>query len=183
VRRVQEVEELSMKRIICGRPYSSQILAILNEVIASSTALYDYEPRTMSMMESWFDAKEKGKFPVLGLVDDADRLMAFATYGTFRAFPAYKYSVEHSVYVHAEHRGRGTGRLMLQAVIETASEQGYHNLIAGIDAANQASLAIHQKLGFSYCGTIQHAGFKFGHWIDLQFHQLLLPGPPHPVDG
>jgi phosphinothricin acetyltransferase len=173
-----------MRTALCTREHGARILTILNEVIATSTALYDYRPRTMEMMDSWFDAKEKGSFPVIGLFDDSDVLVAFGTFGTFRAWPAYKYTVEHSVYVERSNRGKGFGEVVLSRVIEEVQRQGYHNLIAGIDAANNTSIALHLKLGFKCCGTIEHAGFKFGRWIDLQFYQLLFEGTPeNPVDG
>jgi L-amino acid N-acyltransferase YncA len=168
--------------IACGRDYSAQMLAILNEVIATTTALYDYKPRDMAMMASWFDVKERGSFPVIGLVDGAGKLLAFGSYGTFRAWPAYKYTVEHSVYVEKSFRRQGAGRLVLTKLIEVATAHGYHNMVAGIDAANQPSIALHQELGFELCGTVKHAGFKFGRWVDLQLHQLILPGPTEPVD-
>jgi phosphinothricin acetyltransferase len=135
------------------------------------------------MMEDWFAAKERGAFPVIGVVDDVDQLMAFGTYGTFRALPAYKYTVEHSVYVQREHRGKGLGVQIMQSLIEHATQQGFHNLIGCVDARNAASIALHLKCGFKSCGVIRHAGFKFGEWIDLSLYQLLLDAPAHPVDG
>ena len=87
--------------------HAEAILAILNEAIAHSTALYDYEPRRPESMIDWFQGKEAGRFPVIGAVDGSGTLMGFATYGVFRARPAYKYSVEHSVYVQVNHRGKG----------------------------------------------------------------------------
>jgi L-amino acid N-acyltransferase YncA len=172
-----------MRNVLCGRQYAGQILAILNDAILNSTALYDYEPRTLAMMDAWFDVKERGSFPVLGLVDDSDKLLAFGSYGTFRVRPAYKYSVEHSVYVERESRRKGFGELTLRSLLTAARDQGYHTVIGGIDAENQASIALHLKLGFACCGTVRHAGFKFGRWLDLEFYQLLFDGPAHPVDG
>ncbi|MHB8766428.1 MAG: GNAT family N-acetyltransferase, partial [Deferrisomatales bacterium] len=110
-------------------------------------------------------------------------LLGFATYGVFRAWPAYKYSVEHSVYVHPSHRGRGLGRVLLAALVARARAQGVHVLVGGIDADNRASRALHEALGFSHAGTIRQAGFKFGRWLDLAFYQLVLDTPAHPVDG
>lgn len=172
-----------MKQLLCGREYAEQILGILNEAIANSTALWDYEPRTLAMMSAWFEAKEAGKFPVIGFVDEADKLLAFGTYGTFRGWPAYKYTVEHSLYVEASCRGRGLGSKMLEQIIGYAQEQGYHNLVGGIATENLVSIATHEKLGFEPCGVIRHAGYKFGKWIDLSFYQRLLAGPPNPIDG
>ena len=162
--------------------HADAILRILNDVIASSTALFDYQPRSPESMINWFAAKADRGFPVIGAVDSG-RLLGFATYGVFRAWPAYKYSVEHSVYVDRAARGRGVGRALLQRLIAIAEEQAYHTLVAGIVATNAPSIALHRKLGFTYCGTIEHAGFKFGEWLDLAFYQLLLRTPAHPVDG
>jgi phosphinothricin acetyltransferase len=172
-----------MKQVLCDRSYSGQILEILNEAIINSTALWDYKQRTLAMMGPWFDAKENGKFPVIGLVDEQGGLLAFGTYGTFRAWPAYKYTVEHSVYVERSARGRGLGTKVLQALIQFAEEQGYHNLIGGIATENEVSIRTHLKCGFVPCGTIRQCGFKFGKWIDLSFYQRLLNTPREPADG
>ena len=163
--------------------HSNAILAIFNEAIANTTALYDYQSRTDADMQAWFDAKERKNYPVICAENDAGELMGFASYGQFRERPAYKYTVEHSVYVHVQQRGRGIGRLLLQRLIERAREQEYHALIGGIDAENAVSIALHQSLGFEHCGTIREAAFKFGRWLDLAFYQLLLETPRRPMDG
>jgi phosphinothricin acetyltransferase len=163
--------------------HSESILAILNDAIANSTALYDYNPRTAENMVSWFDAKMQKNFPVIGAENESGDLMGFASYGSFRAWPAYKYSVEHSVYVHQRHRGHGVGRMLLQAIIDAAEQQDYHVLVGGIDASNSVSIRLHESLGFRPCGVIRHAGFKFGRWLDLAFYQLILSTPSTPVDG
>lgn len=163
--------------------HAEAMLAIFNDAIVNSTALYDYKPRTMANMTTWFEAKAKGGYPVIGFESKSGELMGFASYGTFRAWPAYKYSVEHSVYVHARFRGQGVGRRLLEAVIEAARAQDYHVLIGGIDATNQPSLALHERLGFTHCGTIRQVGFKFGRWLDLAFYQLVLITPVRPIDG
>ncbi len=164
-------------------PHGPAILDILNEAIVTSTALYDYEPRSPESMLGWFEAKDQGRFPVLGAVDARGALLGFATYGGFRGWPAYKYTVEHSVYVHKDHRGEGIGRALLASLIDAARAQQYHVLVGGIDATNSISIALHNALGFRHAGTIRHAGFKFGAWRDLAFYQLLLETPAHPVDG
>jgi phosphinothricin acetyltransferase len=174
---------VDVRLIDCDRTRSAEILAILNDAIENSTALYDYRPRTMAMIDAWFDAKEKGRYPVIGAVDESGRLLGFGSYGTFRAWPAYKYTVEHSVYVDRECRGKGIGRRLLEAIIERARTQDYHTLIGGIDADNIVSIELHRKLGFTYCGEIRDAGFKFGRWLHLAFYQLILDTPRHPADG
>jgi phosphinothricin acetyltransferase len=163
--------------------HAQSILDILNEAIENSTAIYDYKARPLESMVGWFKGKENGRFPVIGLDSEQVELLGFATYGAFRAWPAYKYTVEHSVYVHHAHRGRGLGAKLLQELIGRAKSQGIHVLVGGIDAANAASIELHKKLGFVPAGTIKQAGFKFGRWLDLAFYQLLLETPPDPVDG
>jgi phosphinothricin acetyltransferase len=163
--------------------HAGAVLDILNEAIVNSTALYDYKPRPPGSMVAWFQAKEAGRYPVIGATAESGQLLGFATYGAFRAWPAYKYSVEHSVYVHKDHRGKGIGLALMSQVIDAATAQQYHVLVGGIDAANRGSIAFHEQLGFAHAGTIRHAGFKFGRWLDLAFYQLILETPDEPVDG
>ena len=163
--------------------HARAILDILNDAIVHSTALYDYQPRTLDSMRTWFDIKGRSRFPVLGAVDDAGTLLGFASYGSFRPHPAYKYSVEHSIYVHRDHRGQGIGRELLLRLLDRAAEQQYHVVIGCIDRENTASVALHEKLGFEPAGIIRHAGFKFGRWLDLAFYQRILATPAEPVDG
>lgn len=163
--------------------HAAEILDILNDAIVNSTALYDYKPRTPDSMVSWFKAKATGNFPVIGAVDGNGRLMGFASYGNFRAWPAYKYSVEHSIYIHKAHRGKGVGEMLMRQLIDAATRQDVHVMIGGIDVTNAASIALHEKLGFTHAGTIRQAGFKFGRWLDLAFYQRILDTPVEPVDG
>lgn len=172
-----------MKIIRCDLTHAGAILSILNEAIVNSTALYDYQPRTPAMMQSWFEAKAKGNYPVIGAVNDTGELLGFASYGSFRGWPAYKYTVEHSVYVDTRFRGQGLGKILLRETISAAMAQDYHTLIGGIDAANAASIALHRSLGFAHCASIKQAGFKFGRWLDLEFYQLILASPSRPIDG
>ena len=172
-----------MKLVRCDSSYAVPIQAILNEAIRNSTALYDYKPRTPEMMAIWFEAKRKGAYPVIGAINETGELMGFASYGQFRAWPAYKYTVEHSVYVAASARGRGIGKSLLQEVINAASGQDYHVLIGGIDSQNTLSIRLHESFGFQHAGTIRQAGFKFGRWLDLAFYQLILQTPAQPVEG
>ena len=171
------------KFVACDDRHAPAILAILNEAIVNSTALYDYVPRQPGQMASWMQAKRKGNFPVIGAEARDGTLMGFSSYGTFRAYPAYKYTVEHSVYVEKSFRGQGVGRRLLVELIEAAKKQHYHTMIGVIDSANEVSIALHRALGFEACAKIKHAGFKFGRWLDVDFYQLLLPTPERPSDG
>ena len=163
--------------------HASAVLAILNDAIVSSTALFDYKPRSPESMVEWFRVKQAHSFPVLGALTEGGELMGFATYGTFRAWPAYKYTIEHSVYVQRDHRRKGVARELMRRLVATAEEQGYHVMVGGIDATNSASIALHVELGFKPAGVIHDAGFKFGRWLDLAFYELRLRTPAAPVDG
>jgi phosphinothricin acetyltransferase len=163
--------------------HAGAILEIFNDAIAHSTALYEYQPRTMERMVAWFDAKRQGGHPVVGVEDADGRLMAFGSYGPFRPFPAFKYTVEHSVYVHPDCRGQGLGRVVMQALIEAARGQDVHVMVGAIDADNAASLRLHAALGFVQTGLMPQVGFKFGRWLNLALLQLQLDTPARPVDG
>jgi L-amino acid N-acyltransferase len=173
-----------MQLVACTwESHANEILDIFNEAIANSTALYDYKPRTPDSMAGWFKTKEAGRLPVIGAVAPDGQLLGFASYGTFRAWPAYKYSVEHSVYIHKDHRGRGIGQTLMLKLIGTAMEQQYHVMVGGIDVNNASSIALHEKLGFVHAGTIRHAAYKFERWLDLAFYQRLFETPAKPVNG
>ncbi|WP_431823033.1 N-acetyltransferase family protein [Burkholderia sp. F1] len=163
--------------------HAAAILDILNEAIVNSTALYDYAPRPPQAMAAWFATKRAGGFPVVGAVDASGRLLGFASWGTFRAFPAYKYTVEHSVYVHHEQRGRGLGERLLRELVRRARDAQVHVLVGCIDASNAGSIRLHTRLGFTHAGTLAQVGFKFGRWLDAAFYQLTLETPDQPQDG
>lgn len=173
-----------MKTISCTyERHAGQILDIYNDAIVSSTALFDYRPRPAESMASWFKTKDQHRFPVIGVEGADGALLGFASYGTFRAWPAYKYTVEHSVYVHKDHRRKGLGRALIAAIIAAARAQDYHLLVGAIEASNASSIALHESLGFRHAGTIRQAGYKFGRWLDLSFYQLILDTPAAPSDG
>jgi phosphinothricin acetyltransferase len=134
-------------------------------------------------MAGWFAGKRAGGFPVIGAVDGGDSLVGFATFGAFRPHPAYKYTVEHSVYVHRDQRGRGLGRHLLAALVDAAVAQDYHVMIGAIDADNAGSIALHEALGFRLAGRLPQVGFKFGRWLDLALYQRILATPAAPIDG
>jgi phosphinothricin acetyltransferase len=173
-----------MKLIECTyEAHAAPILGILNDAIVHTTALYEYQPRPFASMRGWFDVKARSQYPVLGAIDGDGLLLGFASYGPFRPHAAYKYSIEHSIYVHRDHRGRGIGRTLLGRLLEVATEQQYHVMIGGIDRDNVASIALHEKHGFEAAGIIRHAAYKFGRWLDLAFYQRVLTGPRQPIES
>ena len=163
--------------------HARAILDILNEAIRNSTALYDYRERAPESMDAWFATKRAAGHPVIGAVDDDGVLLGFASYGRFREREAYKYSMEHSLYVRHDRRGQGIGAALMPALVDAARARGVHVLVGGIDLANTASIALHERFGFVHAGTIREAAFKFGRWLDLGFWQRVLDTPAEPVDG
>ena len=172
-----------MKLVDCTYDrHAAAILTIFNDAILNSTVIYEYQERSPESMIGWFSAKEAGQWPVIGIEADDGELLGFASFGPFRPHAAFKYSVEHSVYVQREHRGQGIGPQLLRELIKRARQRSVHLLIGGIDADNQTSIALHERLGFIHAGTIRQAGFKFGRWLDLAFYQLTLDTPAAPAD-
>ena len=163
--------------------HAPAVLAIFNEAILGTTALYEYEPRSPEVISRWFADRRASARPVLGIETRGEGLLGFASCGSFRAFPANKYTVEHSVYVRSDARGRGVGRCLLVALIERTRQQLLHVMVGGIDAGNRASIALHESLGFVHAGTLPEVGFKFGRWLDLSLYLKQLATPDAPVDG
>jgi len=162
------------------------ILAIYNDVIANTTAVYSESAVTLDDRRAWFEARRAAGYPVLvataaDATTDAttDPLIAtpvvgFASFGDFRAWPCYRYTVEHSVHVAAGSRGKGVGRALISALIPLAAAQGKHVMIAGVDAENVASIRLHERLGFERVAHLHEVGRKFDRWLDLVFLQRYL---------
>ncbi len=170
-----KLEDVSEPKLVSltFEEHGQQVMEIFNEVISSSTALYEYQPRSLDTMKSWFETKSAGNFPVIGLVDQAT-VLGFASYGAFRPQPAYQYTVEHSVYIHSDHRGSGYGKRLLEEIIESARASEMRSTIGVIDAQNLVSIRLHEQLGFKQVGMIPEAGFKFDRWLDAAIYQLML---------
>jgi phosphinothricin acetyltransferase len=149
------------------------ILAIYNEVIRNTTAVYSDAEVTLEDRERWFDAKLTRGFPVL-IAADSSGVLGFGTFGEFRAWPCYRHSVEHSVHVRADCRRRGIGRAIVLALIDAAAAMHKHVMIAGIDAENVISISLHESLGFEIVGHFHQVGRKFGRWLDLKFMQRFI---------
>lgn len=149
------------------------ILEIINHAILNTTAVYDYNPRTLKTQQEWFIKKTKDKMPVI-VIEVNNEVVGFGSYGIFRPWDGYKFCVEHSIYISEKHRGKGLGEKLLQELIVLAKKQGFHTMIAGIDADNPGSYGLHEKLGFKEVGRFNEVGYKFDRWLDLVFMQLML---------
>lgn len=159
----------------------SAILAIYNHAIETTTAVFDYRPHTLQMRGEWFQAKRSANLPVVVAVDNDD-VLGFGTYGPFRAWPGYKYTVEHSVYVASTSRRCGIGRALVNQLVSEARRNLMHTVIAGIVSDNLPSLQLHRSLGFVDVGCVHEVGYKFGRWLDLMFLELLLDTPRSPEE-
>ena len=150
-----------------------EILVIVNHAILHTTAIYDYEPRTIEAQQQWFDDKVKRNFPVIVAEADA-KIVGFASYGAFNPKVGYRMTVEHSVYVADGFSGNGIGKQLLSELIALAKTQNIHVMVGLIDASNIRSIEFHKKFGFTENGILKEVGFKFGMWLDVQFMQLIL---------
>ncbi|MTK63941.1 MAG: N-acetyltransferase [Methanobacterium sp.] len=157
------------------------ILEIYNDAILNTTAIYAYKIQTLEERKQWYEKKKQDGYPVL-VFEENDKVIGFATFGPFREWPAYKYTIEHSIYVHKDYRNQGIATKLMKEIIKIADKREYATLVAGIDAANEGSIKVHEKIGFKYSGTVTKAGFKFGKWLDLAFYQLNLTGPKMPLE-
>jgi L-amino acid N-acyltransferase YncA len=149
------------------------MLEIYNDIIRNTTAVYEYEPHTLEMRKAWFNTKKEQGFPVFAAIENGG-LAGFSTIGPFRAWAAYKYTVENSVYVKQELRGKGIGKLLIAPLIGAARNLNMHTVIAGIEASNQASIRLHEGFGFKEVAHFREVGWKFDRWLDLKFLQLII---------
>ncbi len=163
------------------------ILAIYNEVIANTTAVYSERAVSLDDRRAWFDGRVAAGYPILvavstdataaaaaGDASEGAAVVGFASFGDFRTWPGYRYTVEHSVHVAADHRGAGIGRALISALLPLAAALGKHVIIAGVDADNAASIHLHERLGFERVAHLRQVGRKFDRWLDLVFLQRYL---------
>jgi phosphinothricin acetyltransferase len=159
------------------RPYqtedAAEILEIINYNILNSTALYDYEQRTLENQIAIFQDKLDKGFPILVAISNKS-VVGFGYYSEFRFREAYKFTVEHSVYAHPNQLGKGIGKLILDNLIHLAKAQKLHTMIGVIDSENQSSIEFHKKFGFEIAGTIKESGYKFNRWLHSVFMQKML---------
>ena len=154
--------------------------AIYNHVVATSTAIYTAQAASVPQRRDWFEQRTAAGFPVLAAEHDGE-LVGYASFAEFRgAWPGYLHSVEHSVYVREDCRRRGVGSALLRALFPPAAALDKHVMIGGIDAANDGSLRLHERLGFERVAHFREVGRKFGRWLDLVFVQRFIDAPGAP---
>ena len=180
-RRAESEEEVTTVANFSIRPATTTdiagLTAIRNDVIATSTAIFNDQPETVEARLAWFEAQAEKGFPVLVAVLPDGSNAGYASFGEFRSWPGYRYTVENAIHVHRDWRGHGIGRALMETLIPLAVAGGKHVMIAGVDASNEASIQFHESLGFERTGTIKEVGHKFGRWLDLVFLQRWLDVP------
>ncbi|WCD79819.1 GNAT family N-acetyltransferase [Pseudomonas sp. TUM22785] len=150
------------------------ILAIYNAAVEHTTAIWNENLVDLANRRAWLAERSGAGFPVLVARDAAGEVVGYASYGAWRPHDGYKHTVEHSVYVRADQRGKGLGPQLMQALIERARSAGLHVMVGAIESENNASIRLHQRLGFAITGQMPQVGRKFGRWLDLTFMQLIL---------
>ncbi len=150
------------------------ILEIYNEAVLNTTASYDYEPRTLEHRIAWFEDHVKNNYPVLVAANDQGRVVGWSALNRYHDRKGYQFTTENSVYVAADQRGRGLGKLLMKPLIEAARQRGLHAILAGIDAENEASIRLHASFGFVKVAHFRQVGFKFGRWLDVIYMELVL---------
>ncbi|MBD9460277.1 N-acetyltransferase family protein [Pseudomonas sp. PDM05] len=155
---------------------------IYNDAVLNTTAIWNEQPVDLANRQAWFNARQAQRYPILVSVENGE-VTGYASFGDWRPFEGFRYSVEHSVYVRNDQRGKGLGPLLMQALIARARSAGKHVMVAAIESGNQASIRLHERLGFVTTGQMPQVGIKFGRWLDLTFMQLALnPGAEPPKE-
>ncbi len=156
-----------------ARPEDAEsIRAIYNVEVVSSTVTFDLVPRTEEEQRAWMDA-HGGAYPAIVAVEGG-LVVGFASLSPYRPRPAYATTVEDSVYVRREHRGRGIGKSLVAEVVRLAGTHGFHSVIARVVGHHEASIGLHLSLGFELVGVEREVGRKFGRWLDVAILQQLV---------
>jgi len=149
------------------------MLDIYNDAVRTTTAVWNETARTEQEQLEWLQTKRSQSLPVL-VAEEQGQLLGFSTYGPFRAWYGYRFTVENSIYVHRDYRRRGVARELLNGLISRARAQKLHTMIAGIEAENLASLQLHEAVGFMKAAHLHEVGYKFNRWLDLVLMELRL---------
>ncbi|KAF9349115.1 hypothetical protein BGX34_002047 [Mortierella sp. NVP85] len=153
------------------------INAIVNYEVQESVNNFNYNPRSQEDALTWYRSTINGGYPILVatiVVDDQEVIAGYSSLGSFRQKDGYKFTAEYSLYIHHEHRRRGLGRKLLDALLKEAKVRGFHAIIGSISEGNDASVKLAEEFGFRIVGTMKENGFKFNRWIDNTFVELIL---------
>jgi L-amino acid N-acyltransferase len=155
------------------------ILDIYNDAVLNLTASYDETSQTLAVRTAWWDEHQEQNLPVFVAEDDSAGVVGWSSLSRFRPRVGYRFTVENSVYIAPDWRGRGIGKLLMPPLIQAARNLGMHAILAGIDAEGEASIRLHTGFGFREVAHFHEVGFKFGRWLDVVFMELILePNPP-----
>lgn len=149
---------------------------IYNEAVLTTTATFDVEPKSLADRRAWF-AEHGGRYPLLVAEEDG-RVLGWGSLSPYGRRPAYRYSVEDSIYVASAHRGKGVGGALLSALVARARDLGFHAVMGRVVTGNDVSIRLHEKHGFQLVGREREVGWKFGCWLDLVVMELVLGQAP-----
>ena len=155
------------------------ITEIHNHAVVHTTAIWNEDAVDRADRAAWLADRTARGYPVIVAADETG-VVGYASYAQWRPHSGYRHTVEHSVYVRGDQRGRGIGKMLMTALIERARADGMHVTIGGIESGNAASIALHERLGFREVGRMPQVGAKFGRWLDLSMLQLVLDDRPAP---
>lgn len=155
------------------------IMAIHNHAVEHTTAIWNEDPVDLADRTAWFDDRRRQGFPVI-VAEDHTGVVGYASYGGWRPHSGFRHTVEHSVYVRDDQRGRGIGKALMIELIDRARRAGVHVMVAAVESGNLGSIVLHKRLDFLQVGRMPQVGAKFGRWLDLTFLQLILDERPFP---
>jgi phosphinothricin acetyltransferase len=145
---------------------------IYNYFVQHSTCTYQEEPESMESRREWF--KRHGERHPVIVAEEDRQVIGWGSLSSYHARSAYRFTVENSVYVHHRHHRSGVGSLLLRELITRARKLGHRAIIAGIDADQSGSVALHVKFQFEKVGQLRQVGLKFGRRLDVIYMELLL---------
>lgn len=162
-----------MKYRLANHDDAEAIRGIYNKEVVGSTVTFDMVPRTLEDQLAWMD-EHSGAHPAIVAVDDQERVRGFASLSPYRPRPAYRTTVEDSVYVDESAQGQGIGKGLLAELLRLAGAHGFHTVIGRIVGGHEASIRLHEACGFETVGVEREVGRKFGRWLDVVVMQRLL---------
>ncbi|HEY3831305.1 MAG TPA: GNAT family N-acetyltransferase [Acidimicrobiia bacterium] len=152
---------------------ATAIADIYNPEVLDSTVTFDLVPRSLDEQRDWI-IEHSGSYPAIVAIEGDGTVVGYASLTPYRPRPAYATTVESSVYVRRDRQGRGVGRLLMERLVEAAGAHGFHSIVARIVGGHDASIALHEKVGFATIGTEIEVGRKFGKWLDVVTMQRML---------